>query len=111
MSDVNKRICKTTHKYGIEIPTSVEHSYARDKKNGNTFWRDAIRTEMRNNGIAFNILPTGEQAPKGWHKVTGHLIFDVKMDFTRKSRWMLDDHKTPDLIGSTYAVVVSHESV
>ena len=59
LSAVNKRIRKTTHKYGIEIPTSVEHSYAIDKNDGDTFWYDAIRTEMHNNGIAFNILPTG----------------------------------------------------
>ena len=32
------------------------------------------------------------------------------MDFTRKARWVLDGHKTPDLIGSTYGVV-SRESV
>ena len=33
------------------------------------------------------------------------------MDFTRKARWVLDGHRTPDLIGSTFAGVVSHESV
>ena len=33
------------------------------------------------------------------------------MDFTRKARWVLDGHKTLDLIGSTYAGVVSRESV
>ena len=33
------------------------------------------------------------------------------MDFTRKARWVLDGHKTPDPIGSTYAGVVSRESV
>ena len=43
--------------------------------------------------------------------VTGHLIWDVKMDFTRKSRWVLDGHKTPTPIHSTYAGVVSQESV
>ena len=32
------------------------------------------------------------------------------MDFTRKARWALDGHKTPDPIGSTYAGVVSRES-
>ena len=32
------------------------------------------------------------------------------MDFTRKARWVLDGHKTPDPIGSTYAGVVSRES-
>ena len=89
---------KRTPKYAIEIPTSVEHSYAIDKKNGNQFWCIVIRTEMYNNGIAFNIFPTGEQAPKGWHKVTGRLVYNVEMDFTRKFRWVLDDHKTPDPI-------------
>ena len=33
------------------------------------------------------------------------------MDFTRKARWVLDGHRTPDPIGSTSAGVVSHESV
>ena len=33
------------------------------------------------------------------------------MDFTRKARWVLDGHKTTDPIGSTYAGVVSRESV
>ena len=33
------------------------------------------------------------------------------MDFTRKARWVLDGHKTPDLVGLTYAGVVSRESV
>ena len=33
------------------------------------------------------------------------------MDFTRRARWVLDGHKTPDPIGSTYAGVVSRESV
>ena len=49
--------------------------------------------------------------PPGWSKVTGHLVFDVKMDFTRKARWVLDRHKTPDPVGSTYAGVVSRERV
>ena len=69
-----------------------------DTKNGNTFWRDTIQTEMQNNGVTFEVLSEGEQTPHGWHKVTGHIVFDVKMDFTRKSRWVLDGHNTPDPI-------------
>jgi hypothetical protein len=38
-------------------------------------------------------------------------VWDLKMDFTRKARWVLDGHKTPDPEGSTYAGVVSRESV
>ena len=33
------------------------------------------------------------------------------MDFTRKARWVLDGHKTPNPIGSTYAGVVSRDSI
>ena len=66
---------------------------------------------MRNNAISFEILEENKPSPPGWHKVTGHLVFDVKMDFTRKARWVLDGHKTPDPVGSNYAGVVSRESV
>ena len=111
VSSVKLRIRKTTRKVVWETPRSDEHFKHAFDKNGNTFWRDAIGTEMHNLGIAFDILSLGEQAPKGWHKVTGHLVFDVKMDFTRKARWVLDGHKTANPIGSTYAGVVSREWV
>ena len=68
----------------------------------------ALNKEMTNVGVAFEVLAGGEKAPIGWHKVTDHLIWDVKMDFTRKARWVLDGHKTAE---STYAGVVSHASV
>ena len=66
---------------------------------------------MYNVGVAFEILDEGAHPPHGWKQVTGHLVWDVKMDFTRKARWVLDGHKTPDPIGSTYAGVVLRESV
>ena len=105
------RLRKTTHKYGIEIPTSVDHAMEIDRKNGNTMWKDALALEMFNVGVAFKILEEGQMAPPGWNKASGHLIWDAKMDFTRKSRWVLDGHKTPDPIGFTFAGVVSRESV
>jgi hypothetical protein len=108
---VKARARKVSHKYGIELPTSVEHAYELDKKNGNTFWRDAIKKEMHNVGIAFEILEDGENIPVGWKKASGHLVFDIKMTFERKARWVLDGHKTPSPTTSTYAGVVSRESV
>ena len=44
-------------------------------------------------------------------KLSEYLIWDVKMDFTTKARWILDGHKTTDPIGSTFAGVVSRKSV
>jgi hypothetical protein len=52
---------------------------------GNSFWRDVIAKEMLNVGIAFKVLPTEKRAPVGWKKVTGHPVWDVKMDFTQKA--------------------------
>ena len=39
------------------------------------------------------------------------MIYDVKMDFTRKARWVKDGHRTPDPESSSYAGVVSRESI
>ena len=111
LTAVKNWIRRTTHKYGIEIPRDVEHVHEIDARNGNTLWRDALKKEMYNVGVAFEILDEGAHAPHGWKQVTGHLVWDVKMDFTRKARWVLDGHMTPDPIGSTYAGVVSRESV
>ena len=66
---------------------------------------------MHNNGVGFQILEENKRAPLGWSKVPGHLIFDVKMEFTMKARFVLEGNNTPDTIGSTYAGVVSRESI
>jgi hypothetical protein len=39
------------------------------------------------------------------------MIFDINIDFTNKARWVLDGLQTPNVEGSTYAGVVSRESV
>ena len=87
------------------LPTSMVLTF--DEKIVDTLWYEAIKNETTNVGSAFKVVQEVAGAPPGWHKVTGHLIFDVKMDFTRKERWVLDGHKTLDPIGiSTYADVV-----
>ena len=112
ISAVTARTRKTTHKYGIELPRSATHAYDIDKRDKNEIWTKSLRKEMHNVGIAFEILASGQPAPPGWTKVTGHLVFDIKMNLDRKSRWVLDGHLTgdPGFI-STYAGVVSRESV
>ncbi len=39
---------KSTHKFGIECPKTVEDALELDKCNGNTMWADAIAKEMKN---------------------------------------------------------------
>ena len=108
---IKSRVRKVTRKNGIEIPLDVEHTGRLDKSNGNDLWAKALAKEMYNVGVAFEILAAGQRAPKGWRLATGHLIWDVKMDFTRKARWVLDGHKTSTPEGTTFAGVVSRESV
>lgn len=111
ISLVKARVTKRTHKYGVEIPRTVKEALALDEKNGNTFWADAIKKEMFNVGIAFEILDDNQHIPPGWKENSVHLVFDVKMDFTRKARLVFDGHKTQKPAHSTYAGVVSRESV
>ena len=61
--------------------------------------------------VAFNHLGENKNVPPGYEFALLHLIFDVKMDFTRKARLVFGGHKTSDPEGSTYAGVVSRESV
>ena len=102
---------RVTHKMGIELPRSVEHALELDKKNGNNEWEKAIKKESTNVRPAFDILPEGEAAPIDYTKSSVHMVFDVKMDFTRKARLVKDGHKTEDIHISNYAGVVSRESV
>ena len=43
LAAVKSRIRKKTHKYGIEIPTSIEHAIELDRKIGNSLWQDALK--------------------------------------------------------------------
>ena len=85
ISAVKSRVRKTTHKYGIEILKSREEAFSFDKKNGNSFWSEVSQKEMTNTGIAFEILDKDNPVSVGWEKATGHLIWDVKIDFTWKA--------------------------
>jgi hypothetical protein len=44
---------KWTHKFGIEVPRTVREAIDLDRKNGNTFWQDAIAKEMQEVHVAF----------------------------------------------------------
>ena len=111
IASVNFRTRKATHKYGIEIPTSIKHTEEIDRRNKNIFWQDAIILEMSNIGVAFKTFDTGENPPAGYRKSSGHMIYSAKMDFTRKVIWVKDGHRTPDPETSSYAGVVSRKGI
>jgi hypothetical protein len=106
------RYLKRTHKFGIEVPKTVNDALDLDCKNDNTLWVDAIAKEIKEVCIAFNILPDGHSAPIGYQKIPCHMIFDVKMeDFRQKARLVAGGHQTEALAAITYASMVSCETV
>ena len=54
---VNSHVKRVTHKYGVELPRTVQEAYAFDENNGNTFWHDALNMEMDNLEVSFWYLP------------------------------------------------------
>ena len=87
-------------------------AYLIDKKNGNTHWADAISKDMENANIAFDILPGGQSAPRGYPQIKCHMIFDIKIeDFRRKARLVAGGHMTETPKCQTYSSVVSRETV
>ena len=66
---------------------------------------DAIRLEMANVGVAFKILEPRENPPPGYTKSSGHMVYDEKMDFTRKGRWVKDGNRPPNPETAKYALL------
>ncbi len=75
----NPQFLKGTHKFGIEVPTTVKDTLEIDRRNGNAFWATAIAKEMKDVRVAFKILLDGQSAPIGYQNIPRHMIFDIKM--------------------------------
>ena len=114
-----KRLIKLTkskhirrgYKFGIRMPTSVKEALEIDRQNKNTLWYDAIMKEMKNVRVAFDIKERKTKPPPGYKHVNLMMIFDIKMDFTRKARLVARGDQTDPPSTITYSSVVSRESV
>ena len=124
VSKVKSRYWKTSHKFGIELPHSVEQAYDLDRRNGDDLWRRAIEKEMgkikglgafeRYDKASPHDLRSNKTKLPGYQEIKCHMIFDIKMDgdFTRKARFVANGAMTHDVPAHiTYASVVSRESV
>lgn len=120
INKVKKKFWRTTHKFGICIPKTVTEALQIDEENGNHLWADAIAKEMGKAKVAYvpvdGISPEDVRSNKcdqlrGHQEIKCHIIFDVKMDFTRKARFVAGGHMTSAPNSLTYSSVVSRESV
>ena len=57
------RYLKRSHKFGIELPKTVEEAYALDAINGNTLWADAISKDMDMSKWHLKSYQMGSQYP------------------------------------------------
>ena len=109
---MKKRYFRTQSKFGIELPKNAKRALEIDKETGTTFWEDAIKKEMNTVMVAFDIQPEGSKPPVGYNYMGCHMVYDIKQgSLQRKARFVGDGHlvKEPDC--TTYASVVSRESV
>jgi hypothetical protein len=56
-------------------------------------------------------LDDGAKKPIGYKEIKCHMIFDMKMDFSRKARFVAGGHRTDPPSSITYSSVVSRESM
>ena len=66
---------------------------------------------MKYLGIAFKILEEDENLSGGYKNLSRHIIFTVKIYFTRKARWVKDGHRTPNPTTPNFSGVVSRKSI
>ena len=111
VSKVKSKYWRTTHKFGIRIPKSVEEAKRLDQMNGDNLWWNAICEEMKNVRVAFE--EHQGPMPPGFQHINCHMIFDVKMgeNFRRKARLVAGGHTTDVPSTMTYSSVVSRDSV
>ena len=82
-----------------------------DEINESTKWQDAIGKEKDQlfEYETFDFLDRGEKAPKGYKRIPGFYVFDVKHDLRRKARFLAGGYMTTAPKEETYSGVVDHE--
>jgi hypothetical protein len=120
ISKVKSKYWKTTHKFGCKLPHSMAEALEIDRLAGTDLWTPAINKEMAKVKVAWeardDLTPQEVRAGKardmiGFQEIGCHIVFDIKMDFTRKARFIAGCHMTDTPAAMTYSSVVSRESV
>ena len=61
---------------------------------------------MKKSRVAFDLIDKEDHDPVGYKEVTCHQIFDIKMNLTRKYRYVAIGHLTNPPLYTTYAIMV-----
>ena len=118
INKVKKKYWKTTEKFGIRLPHSVDEALAIDKETGTDYWARAIEKELKVVNVSWESredLDLGEvragRQLVGYTEIKCHMVFDIKMDLTRKARLVAGGHMTDAPASLIYSSVVSRDSI
>lgn len=89
----------------------MERALEIDKETGTDYWFKALEKEMKHVRPAFNVLEEGIPPPIGSQWIPCHMVFDVKMDFTRKAHFVAGGNFAQPPSCLTYSSVVARDSV
>ncbi len=83
-----------THTFRCKLPYSVEEALEIDRQMGTDHWWRALNKEITKVKVVWNarddITPDNVQSGKvkdmiGFQEIGCHIVFNIKMDFTRKA--------------------------
>jgi hypothetical protein len=121
ISKVKRKYWQMTHKFGCKLPHSVEEQALEiDRQTGTDHWHRALNKEMSKVKVAWNacvdITHDDVRSGKvkdmiGFQEIGCHIVFDIKMDFTRKARLCAGGQTTDTPAAMPYSSVVSRDSV
>jgi hypothetical protein len=98
----------------------VEEALEINKAMNTDLWRKAVNKEMAQVKIAWKThngyTPQQTQEGKvpdlvGFQEIGCHIVFDVKMDFTRKARFVAGGCTTAAPSSMTYSSIISRNSI
>jgi len=102
---------KKSLKFGIKIPHTIERALEIYRESGTNYWAKAIKKEMHHVIPVFRILDQDESAPIGSKFIRCHMHFKLKLDLTRKARFVAGGHMTDPPAYLTYSSAVTRDSV
>jgi hypothetical protein len=86
----SQRYGQIVYKFGVRIPRIEKEAIALDRENGNTYWQDAIKTELDQlfEYKVFRDLGRNATVPGGYQQIKLRIVFDVKQSLKRKA-WVV----------------------
>ena len=100
------------YQFGVRVPRTLKEAHLLDQMNGNTFWGDAIKKEVKllKDTYTCFCFATEEDDLKTYKCIKLIWVFAAKFDGHRRARCVSGGHMTNDLEVDLYSGVVNLET-